>query len=180
MATEILEDVALARLFRNAGQRVYFRYGGDAVRTRMYRNWAQLREGWTKNLALLFPQPGRLALQSVVLWFAAWFAMAIAAVWRSSATTSSGLRPPLFGCWCTGRIRAAHFTTANNLLAIAVRSADVRLSAAALEEGPRERPSIMEGPYLQCRRYQVKVRLQPMQAARPIASIENQKLRTEN
>src|ERR1019366_4258143 len=29
VATEILEDVALARLFRNAGQRVYFRYGGD-------------------------------------------------------------------------------------------------------------------------------------------------------
>ena len=47
----------LARLFRDAGHRVYFRYGGDAVRTRMYRNWAQLREGWTKNLALLFPHP---------------------------------------------------------------------------------------------------------------------------
>src|SRR5208282_4925189 len=79
VATEILEDVALARLFRNAGRRLYFRYGGDAVRTRMYRNWAQLREGWTKNLALLFPRPGRLALQSVFVWFAAWFTIAIAA-----------------------------------------------------------------------------------------------------
>ena len=28
----------------------------------MYRNFAQLREGWTKNLALLFPSPLRLAL----------------------------------------------------------------------------------------------------------------------
>src|SRR5208283_1674773 len=28
VATEILEDVALARLFRNAGRRLYFRYGG--------------------------------------------------------------------------------------------------------------------------------------------------------
>jgi hypothetical protein len=64
VATEILEDVALARRFRDAGKRVYFRYGGDAVRTRMYRNWAQLREGWTKNLALLFPHPGFLAFQS--------------------------------------------------------------------------------------------------------------------
>src|ERR1700686_1560132 len=53
VATEILEDVALARLFRNASKRVYFRYGADAVRARMYRNWPQLREGWTKNLALL-------------------------------------------------------------------------------------------------------------------------------
>ena len=33
VATEILEDVALARVFRNAGFRVSFRYGGDAVRT---------------------------------------------------------------------------------------------------------------------------------------------------
>ncbi len=33
VATEILEDVALARRFRNAGMRVHFRYGGDAVRT---------------------------------------------------------------------------------------------------------------------------------------------------
>src|SRR5258708_5912791 len=61
VATEILEDVALARLFRNEGKRVYFRYRGDAVCTRLYRNWAQLREGWTKNLALLFPHPQRLA-----------------------------------------------------------------------------------------------------------------------
>src|SRR5438132_13702491 len=28
----------------------------------MYRDFAQLREGWTKNLALLFPSPRRLAL----------------------------------------------------------------------------------------------------------------------
>jgi hypothetical protein len=27
----------------------------------MYRSFAQLCEGWTKNLALLFPSPGRLA-----------------------------------------------------------------------------------------------------------------------
>ena len=48
VATEILEDVALARLFRDAGKRVHFRYAADAVRTRMYRTWPQLREGWTK------------------------------------------------------------------------------------------------------------------------------------
>jgi hypothetical protein len=119
VATEILEDVALARLFRNAGQRLYFRYGGDAVRTRMYRDWAQLSEGWTKNLALLFPRPGRLALHSVFSWFVAWFAIGIAAsgalrrhfVWIAAAALWSLVYR---------RIRAAHFTTANNLLAIAV------------------------------------------------------------
>jgi len=72
VAGEILEDVALARAFRRAGLRVHFRYGGDAVRTRMYRNWAQLREGWTKNLALLFPHAQRRALVLAGWWLCAW------------------------------------------------------------------------------------------------------------
>jgi glycosyltransferase involved in cell wall biosynthesis len=62
IASNLLEDVALARAVKQSGRNIFFRYGGDAVRTRMYRSFAQLREGWTKNLALLFPHPGRLAL----------------------------------------------------------------------------------------------------------------------
>jgi len=118
VATEILEDVALARLFRDAGYSIYFRYAADAVRARMYRNWQQLCEGWTKNLALLFPQPGRLALQSLSRWLVAWSAIAITfsatlnhhSVWILSAAL-----------WLLvyQRIRTAHFTTGNNLLAIA-------------------------------------------------------------
>ena len=62
MSDSLLEDVALARAVKASGRRIFFRYGGDAVRTRMYRSFAQLREGWTKNLALLFISPARLAL----------------------------------------------------------------------------------------------------------------------
>ena len=62
VATTLLEDVALARAVKASGRKIFFRYGGDAVRTRMYRNFAQLREGWTKNLALLFRSPVRLAV----------------------------------------------------------------------------------------------------------------------
>jgi glycosyltransferase involved in cell wall biosynthesis len=118
VATEILEDVALARLFRNAGRRVHFRYGGDAVRTRMYRNWAQLREGWTKNLALLFPRAEFLAFQSLLWWAAAWSALGIAmygAVSRDFAWIAFAV------VWLLlyRRIRAAHFATVNNLIAIA-------------------------------------------------------------
>ena len=119
VATEILEDVALARRFRDAGYRIHFRYGGDAVRTRMYRNWAQLREGWTKNLALLFPQAGFLAFQSLLLWCAAWGALVLGVsgavsrhwVWMAFA---------LFWLLVYRRISAAHFATQNNLLAITV------------------------------------------------------------
>jgi glycosyltransferase involved in cell wall biosynthesis len=130
VATEILEDVALARLFRNAGKRVYFRYGGDAVRTRMYRNWAQLREGWTKNLALLFPHPGQLALRSLFLWLMAWSALGVAVL--SAASQYFGLYlgqylGQYFG-WIVfaalwplmyRRIRTAHFSTTNNIIAMA-------------------------------------------------------------
>lgn len=68
VAGEILEDVALARHFKAAGKKIRFRYAADAVRTRMYRNWAQLRDGWTKNLALLFPRPGQLATRTFLWW----------------------------------------------------------------------------------------------------------------
>jgi glycosyltransferase involved in cell wall biosynthesis len=61
IAGELLEDVALARAVKRAGNKIFFRYGGDQVRTRMYRSFDQMREGWTKNLALLFPSPRNLA-----------------------------------------------------------------------------------------------------------------------
>ena len=118
VATEILEDVALARLFRKNGKHVYFRYGGDAVRTRMYRNWPQLREGWTKNLALLFPQPERLAVRSLFLWLVAWSALGVA---MSGATSQHFAWIPFAGIWLLlyRRIRVAHFSPVNNLIAIA-------------------------------------------------------------
>ncbi len=61
IAHTLLEDVELARAVKRSGRRLRFRFGGDAVRTRMYRSFAGLREGWTKNLVLLFPAPGHLA-----------------------------------------------------------------------------------------------------------------------
>lgn len=66
IAGSLLEDVALARAVKASGRKIFFRYGGDAVRTRMYRGFVQLREGWTKNLALLFPSPVRLAVLRLV------------------------------------------------------------------------------------------------------------------
>src|SRR6516225_10321081 len=75
VAGDILEDVALATRVKSAGRKLRFRYAADAVRTRMYRNFEQLREGWTKNLALLFPRPGRLALETVFFWGVPWLVL---------------------------------------------------------------------------------------------------------
>lgn len=66
VAGSLLEDVALARAVKQSGRTIFFRYGGDAVRTRMYRSFAQLCEGWTKNLALLFPRPIELSVRRAV------------------------------------------------------------------------------------------------------------------
>jgi glycosyltransferase involved in cell wall biosynthesis len=72
IAGDILEDVALARAVKTSGRKIRFRYAADAVRTRMYRNYPQLRDGWSKNLVLLFPNPGWLAMKSVLLWALPW------------------------------------------------------------------------------------------------------------
>ena len=74
---EVLEDVALAQLFKSNGNNIFFRYGGDVVRTRMYRSLQKLVEGWTKNLSMLFPHVGRMvivkALHLSLLFIAAVF-----------------------------------------------------------------------------------------------------------
>jgi glycosyltransferase involved in cell wall biosynthesis len=61
VANNILEDVELARIFKASDHKIWFRYGSGIVRTRMYRTFRAMWDGWTKNLALLFPRPLSLA-----------------------------------------------------------------------------------------------------------------------
>jgi hypothetical protein len=119
VADRILEDVALARAFRAAGYKVHFRYGAGAVRTRMYRNWNELREGWTKNLALLFPHPARRAAGLFAWWAVAWlilfFGLAGIAVgyWRTAYYVLPVILLYL-------RIARANFRIGANLLALGI------------------------------------------------------------
>jgi len=82
LASSILEDVALARAVKHSGRKIRFRYAADAVRTRMYRNFHQLREGWTKNLALLFPNPRLLAAKTSLLWMMPWIVVFVVRAFR--------------------------------------------------------------------------------------------------
>ncbi len=118
----LLEDVELARAVKRSGRRIRFRYGGDRVRARMYRSFAQLREGWTKNLALLFDSPLRLAIVrgaefviivggALVAVFAATRSQPAIAAFAGAVSASSWL---LF----LRRIRRAHFAWDANLLAL--------------------------------------------------------------
>ncbi|HZQ44935.1 MAG TPA: glycosyltransferase family A protein [Acidobacteriaceae bacterium] len=57
----VLEDVEFAWNMKRAKKPIRFRYASDALSTRMYRGLGDMIEGWTKNLALLFPHALRLA-----------------------------------------------------------------------------------------------------------------------
>jgi glycosyltransferase involved in cell wall biosynthesis len=63
---DILEDVALAHNIKRSDRIIRFRYAPEALSTQMYRTTSEMIEGWTKNLALLFPKPIVLALWRIL------------------------------------------------------------------------------------------------------------------
>lgn len=123
VASNLLEDVALAKLVKASGRKIIFRFGGDAVRTRMYRSFAQLREGWTKNLALLFPSQRKLAVmrfsEFLVIVAAIVFAIACGLDRRLGLATIAALAAAAAYLILLRRIRRAHFSLDANLLALA-------------------------------------------------------------
>ena len=122
VAHHILEDVELAGLFKRKGYRLRFRHGSGIVRTRMYRNTRAMWEGWTKNLALLFPHPLLLAFKRGLEFVAiVGFPIAEVALILRRATL---LQPSpiilglMFYFLFLTRIRRAHFPGTDNLLAL--------------------------------------------------------------
>jgi hypothetical protein len=122
IAGSLLEDVALARKVKASGRNIFFRYGGDAVRARMYRSFAQLREGWTKNLVLLFPSPVWLAvlrLLEFLLMVGAVEAVVLGVLYGRPRMAILALL--LFSVLCAlfvARIRKAHFASGATALAL--------------------------------------------------------------
>jgi len=122
VATSLLEDVALARAVKGSGRKIFFRYGGDAIRTRMYRSFAQLREGWTKNLALLFPSPMRLAIlrlmEFVLIVSSAAVVITAGVERRLQPAAAAAILALVLYAFLLGRIRRAHFPWDANILAL--------------------------------------------------------------
>ncbi len=122
IASELLEDVAVACAVKRSGRKIFFRYAPDAVRTRMYRNFADMREGWTKNLAVLFPSPGRLALLRLIEFtFLIGGVVAVVALAKMHGPFRAVFVVVIvatgYDIFLT-RIRKAHFSWISNLLAI--------------------------------------------------------------
>jgi glycosyltransferase involved in cell wall biosynthesis len=120
---EILEDVALARRMKRAKYGIRFRYAPEALATRMYRTLPEMVEGWTKNLALLFPSPVLLALWrllDVLLYFGLpAIAIALGAggrpMWQPAVVWLLWVRT-LFRFY--GRVARSNFPMADVLLSI--------------------------------------------------------------
>jgi glycosyltransferase involved in cell wall biosynthesis len=65
VAGEVLEDVAIAVRVKQAGHRIWFGSGKGLVRTRMYRSFAAMWEGWKKNAYRLMGGTPRAALREM-------------------------------------------------------------------------------------------------------------------
>jgi cellulose synthase/poly-beta-1,6-N-acetylglucosamine synthase-like glycosyltransferase len=122
IAHTLLEDVDLARSIKEAGGRLFFRYGGEAVKTRMYRSFRQLREGWTKNLALLFPDARELAAKRMLEFavIAVMLAGGVAAALLQHFVMGAGFAMLAAAFWTKflQRIHKAHFGAWSELFAI--------------------------------------------------------------
>lgn len=120
---DLLEDVALARAVKQSGRPIFFRLGSGLVRTRMYRSFAQLREGWTKNFILLFPHPIELAAKRVVEFaiLVCSVAAVIVTIAMSAALTGKLIAIAVAGvAWALflKRILRAHFSWDSTALAV--------------------------------------------------------------
>jgi len=88
----------------------------------MYRSLTQMKEGWTKNLALLFPHPLALGLL-LAAEFVLIFANLVIAAWagfsgRPNLALQAALLTIILAGWFWLRIRKAHFPAASSLLAV--------------------------------------------------------------
>lgn len=95
VASEVLEDVALAKRVKSAGYRTWFGSGKGIVRVRMYRFFAAMWEGWRKNLYLLMggseAAVGEEIVRAVVPVMATLIAAAVTLVFTKSVLAAVGV-----------------------------------------------------------------------------------------
>ena len=109
--------MALARKIKRAKLGLRFRYAPDALSTRMYRSFGAMYEGWTKNLALLFPNALMLAISKLAEFFLL-IGLPYLVHWLGYVPISSVVI--LWWLWRLGvhyaRVSKAHFSVADTAL----------------------------------------------------------------
>lgn len=121
VGSEVLEDVALARNLKRGTRTLRLRYAPDALSARMYRTTSALVEGWTKNLALLFPSPLLMAALAIMQFVLLLVLPLIAIVYPFLVTWQ---RAALWVVWARGlifffnRVRRSNFSWLSCMAAI--------------------------------------------------------------
>ena len=117
----VLEDIELAKIFKVSGHRIWFDYGAGMVRTRMYRTFSAMWEGWSKGLAILFRRPVLLAAVRAFEFVSITLLLATGLVMMAQHHVGSGTVlfaiGALFYLIFLFRIRQAHFPWKANLMA---------------------------------------------------------------
>ena len=157
VATALLEDVELAKRLKRAGFVLYFSTS-DALSTRMYRSFPQLWEGWTKNLALLFPNPRWLALQRTAEFviIVALAVIAVLSLTRRSIIVFAVVVAIVALCFYffQRRIGRAHFDQLSNALAFfglplfAVLLLNSSISLGTARSAGRDASILAEGTFI--------------------------------
>lgn len=80
--TEIVEDLRLAQSIVGNGRRLFLAHAEDLMRTRMYRSFAEIVEGWSKNLATGARQSVDPWLRPFIPWI---LGAAVALFWAAPA-----------------------------------------------------------------------------------------------
>jgi Glycosyl transferase family 21 len=121
VASNILEDVELARIFKASGHKIWFRNGAGLVCTRMYRSFRAMWDGWTKNLALLFPQTLSLAALRGFEFLALATSLAAGLLLMVLGDRRDAIFPLVFAAFAylnfISRVQQAHFPWKANLMA---------------------------------------------------------------
>jgi glycosyltransferase involved in cell wall biosynthesis len=116
----VLEDIELAKIFKVSDHRIWFGYGAGQVRTRMYRTFSVMWEGWSKGLAILFRRPVRLAAMRALEFVAIAFLLTVGLVKVARSQFGSAALflaiGALFYLVFLFRIRQAHFPWKANLM----------------------------------------------------------------
>ncbi|MFY1616796.1 glycosyltransferase [Micromonospora sp. WMMD736] len=110
VADKILEDVELARAVKRAGGRIALADGSRLASCRMYDDWPQLRDGYSKSLWASFGHPGAAAavVAALLLLYTAPPLVALGFAWTAPRVSMVALIAYLLGV--VGRVLTARAT----------------------------------------------------------------------
>ncbi|EEP70913.1 glycosyl transferase family 2 [Micromonospora sp. ATCC 39149] len=111
VADRVLEDIELARAVKRSGGRIALADGSRLATCRMYDDWPQLRDGYTKSLWASFGHPGAAAavVVALLLLYTAPPLVALAAL-LAGVPTVAALAALAWLLGAAGRAVSAHAT----------------------------------------------------------------------